>query len=230
VDYIHIRSDRVTPIYLAPAEQYQKVEDEKILRKIREKYSLNQPYILYVGDVNWNKNILGLLEAFRIVKTELKTSVNSSLNLVLAGSAFKKDNLAETRTIKAYIEKTGINQDIIRTGFVPDADLCGLYTGAMVLVQPSFAEGFGLVPLEAMASGCITLVSDNSSLSEIAGPSGLCDPNNPRDMADKLIRLINLSDKNRQNLIAQGISWAKTFSWQKTARATSLVYEKVLAG
>jgi glycosyltransferase involved in cell wall biosynthesis len=229
VNIIGIDPELISSIYLAPSDEYFQVTDIKEQNFVRKKYKLPESYILYVGDVNWNKNIPGIIKAFKKIKAELIKSNLTKYKLVLVGSAFLKSDLRETNDINVLIQKLGIENEIIKTGYVSVNDLRTIYSLAKVLVQPSFAEGFGLVPLEAMSSGCPTVVSDNSSLKEIAGPSRLCNPENSQDIADKVLEIINLSQDERNKLVLSGLAWVKSFNWQKIAHETTLVYEKVIA-
>jgi glycosyltransferase involved in cell wall biosynthesis len=114
-------------------------------------------------------------------------------------------------------------------GRVPDDDLHKLYVAARCLVHPALYEGFGLPPLEAMACGTPTVVSNVSSLPEVVGDAGLLvDPRNPEEMAIAIHRLTT-DDALHAELRAKGLQRAQTFSWEKAARKTLDVYRKVAA-
>lgn len=192
-------------------------------KNLKKKYALPENYFLYVGDVNWNKNIPGMLRAFAAFLKKTKT-----YSLVLVGRAFLDGTLKETRVIRSVIAELQIANHIIYTGFASDEDLAGMYSMASCSLEPSFYEGFGLPVLESMSCGCPVVVADNSSLSEIAGPSVRVDANITESIAGGMNRIASLSPQDRKKLIADGISWAKGFSWEKTAKETVAVYEKVL--
>ena len=172
-----------------------------------------------MGDINWNKNILGLLKAFQKVKKDIK--------LVLVGKAFI-DRSPEVNAIQTSIHALGIRGEVIMPGLVALQDLPALYTLASVYVQPSFYEGFGLPILEAMACGVPVISSRASSLAEIAGPAVLIDPNNYGDLATRLKEVLTMPADKRQTFIQKGILWAKRYSWEKVARQTVQSYEKAV--
>ncbi len=217
-----ISSDHIYPVHLAPAAHFHKVTDASLLKKISVKYALPKKFILYVGDVNWNKNVPGLLEAFALIKsTEFK-----DLGLVFVGKAFSETDVPEVQHINQKIRELHIGNSVVKLGFVPDNDLATIYSLAALYVQPSFAEGFGLPILEAMACGCPVVASDASSLSEISGPAIKVNPSDPLDMSGGIRQI--LQHKNIRALSKKGIAWAEKFSWEKVANQTITIYEKIL--
>lgn len=205
---------RVFAVPLAPRTGFRPVTDTKRLSEVRKRYKLNNKYILYVGDVNWNKNVFGLLE-----------SVYRSVQLVLVGKAFTDADLPQTRAIRQRIDHLGIT-NVVTPGFVSDNDLAGLYSQAQMLVFPSFVEGFGFPVLEAQACGCPVVTSNVPSLREIAGPGVLVDPSKPEDIRRGLDMVLSFSSHQRRLLIQKGLEWAGNFTWEKVARQTVEVYEK----
>lgn len=173
------------------------------LSEVRKKYKLNNKYVLYVGDVNWNKNIPGLLDSV------------SNLPLVCVG--------------KAFVDyQTEMPKNVKKLGFVSDEELAGLYSMAEVLVYPSYAEGFGFPVLEAMACGCPVVTSNVSSLVEIAGPAIMVNPYKPDDIRRGIDLALGLSASARHDMVASGFEWVKKFTWKKTAHATAKIYEKTI--
>lgn len=215
-----ISADTIDVVRLAPASEFSPVTDQALLRAVATKYTLPRRFILYVGDINGNKNILGLLKAFQKQR---------DVKLVLAGIAFVEGS-PEANAIQSSIDVLGFRDEVIMPGFVPLEDLPALYSLASVYVQPSFYEGFGLPVLEAMASGCPVMSSRASSLAEIAGPAVLIDPNNPEDFALRLREALMMPADKRSALIQKGILWAKRYSWEKVARQTVQSYEKAVSG
>lgn len=196
---------RIDVVYLAPdpvfAQKHQKPR--------------SKPYFLYVGDVNWNKNIPGLLKAFASLRHG---------ELVLAGPAFSDNSTRETAEIHRLISALGLDTSVHFIGFVSAGELAGLYAGAIALVQPSFYEGFGLPVLEAMSAGCPVIAADNSSLTEIAGPAVMVNPE-PESIEAGMRKALTL---DRKSQIRRQLDWVKRFSWKQTARMTVQSYEKVL--
>jgi len=209
---------KIYPIYLAPSSLYDRVPAKEAIVAVRKKYGLTGAFLLYVGDVNWNKNIPGLIKA----------TASIAVPLVLVGKAFLDSSLPETKEINNIILNLGRQDFIIRPGFVPDGDLVCLYETATCLVAPSYYEGFGLPVLEAFASGCPVVVSDNSSLSEIAGPAIRVDAKSIESITNGIQTVVEFSKEKRAQLIDRGHAWVKQFSWKNVACQTVAVYEKVL--
>lgn len=196
--------EHIFSIPLAPRAVFRPVTDKIVLSELKKRYKLNNKFILYVGDVNWNKNVPGLLDSV------------DKLPLVCVGKAFAN----------YQIEKS---MNVIIPGFVSDEDLAGLYSMAAALVYPSFAEGFGFPVLEAMACGCPVVTSNVSSLVEISGPAVTVDPYKPKDIRRGIDVIVSVSDEQRTNMIQKGFDWVHHFTWQKVAQETVAVYEKTLS-
>lgn len=208
-------SDQTYVVYLAPSA---------VFRPASGRLKLPRRFVLYVGDVNWNKNIPGLLQAFNMAQKSIQ-----DLKLVLVGAQFLNEKLVETREINKIIDELHLDKEVIRLGFVKDEELAVIYSLASVYVQPSFAEGFGFPILEAMACGCPVAASNVSSLKEIAGPSRLFDPTKSEDISKGILDVLKKSGSEREKLIKEGGKWLERFSWKNVAHETVAVYEKALA-
>lgn len=187
------------------------------LEWFRKKYQLPGRYILCVGTHGY-KNLNGSLKAFNIVKQRVKNHIK----LVIAGSKRSVRN-----EIFKLVEQLELEDDIIFTGFFPDKDLNNLYRCAELLLFPSFYEGFGLPVLEAFACGIPVVSSKMGSLPEVGGKAALfVDPNNYEEIASAVIRILN--DKSfRENKRQQGLEQVNKFSWERAARSTLKVFEKL---
>lgn len=192
--------------------------------KQRDK-KINNFYILFVGSIQPRKNIIGLIEAFEMVKENLPNSLfqrGNNLKLVICGG---KGWLADE--IYKRAKESRFSKDIIFTGSVSDEERNKLYKNALIFALPSFYEGFGLPVLEAMSYGIPCVVGDNSSLSEIVGKNALLvDANNSNDIAEK-INLLLANKKLRKDLSQRGIENAKKFNWNKTAEKTLEIFGKL---
>ncbi len=181
-------------------------------KAVKKKYNLPDKFILYFGTIEPRKNIVGIIKAFELLKKD------KSLKLVIAGAKgwLYSDIFKAAKNSKR-------SQDIFFTGFVDDKDKPFLYNLAELFVYPSFFEGFGFPPLEAMACGLPTIVSCNSSLPEVVGKAALMvDPANIDELAWAME--IALTDNElRKRLIEAGIKRAEKFSWQKCAEKTLAV-------
>lgn len=238
VRFLDIPPDKIYVIYEAQREVFKPISDKKLLTSIRKKYDLPSKFVLYVGDVNYNKNIPGLVEACK----------KADVNLVICGKQAKEIeemgvSLYELHGPRDYIrflfniphpelahyselvDEFTKNPKIFRLGFVPDSDLAAIYNLAVVYVQPSFYEGFGLPVLEAFASDTPVVVAKTNALVEVAGDASLvANPSKPSDIAEKIKMAMTDTDL-RVKLIKKGAKRAKDFSWKKAAVETLRVYE-----
>ncbi|HEY2963165.1 MAG TPA: glycosyltransferase family 1 protein, partial [Pyrinomonadaceae bacterium] len=129
-------------------------------------------------------------------------------------------------TLRA-LDETGVRESVVLTGYVPEKDLPALYSGALCFVYPSYFEGFGLPPLEAMKCGAPVVVGNATSLPEVVADAGLkVDPFDVSAIATAIERLINNSEL-RKELSVKGSRRAEMFDWRETARQTLKVYEQV---
>ncbi|MFH0749604.1 MAG: glycosyltransferase family 1 protein [Candidatus Gottesmanbacteria bacterium] len=214
---------KIDRVYLAQSDVYKPIGDKTVLIALRKKYAILDQFMLYVGDVNWNKNIPGLLRAYAHL---LSSNARLQVKLVLVGKAFTDMSLKEIQDIHALIQELGIKNQIILPGFVSEEDLAGLYSIAQCLVQPSYYEGFGLPVLEALACGCPVVAADNSSLSEIMGPAIHVHADKTESIANGIQSVLSLSSKEKDVLRVKGFDWVKQYTWKKTAHETVQVYER----
>lgn len=214
--YFKIPEDKIKVIYEAANGNYKPLKEDEV-NKIRQKYNLNYPFILYVGTLEPRKNIPTLLKAYYKLKKQ-----GIKHKLVITGKrGWKYKSIFET------IEKLNLQKDVIFTGYVPDEDLPGLYNAADLFVYPSLYEGFGLPPLEAMACGTPVITSNTSSLPEVVGDAGIMvNPYNVDELANAMYEVLT-NDGLREELSKKGLERAKLFSWKKCAKEHLKVYEEV---
>jgi glycosyltransferase involved in cell wall biosynthesis len=215
----HIRPENVSVIPLAAPAHFRPVHDKEELQRVRQTYGIEGDYILSVGAIQPRKNLSRLVEAYsrlRRARPEVKLP-----QLVLVG----KCAWLYTETLRT-IKELEVSGSVILTGYAPEADLPALYSGALCFVYPSYFEGFGLPPLEAMKCGTPVIVGDKTSLPEVVGDAGmLVDPFDVDRMAAAIQRVI--SDSNlRAQLRVKGLERANLFDWQETARQTLSVYKR----
>jgi glycosyltransferase involved in cell wall biosynthesis len=192
---------------------------KKEIEASRHKYKLPRKYILYAGTLEPRKNIQGILQAYGSLSEELLREYA----LVLAGGKGWKDEKIHEQ-IRALRSE---GKDIKRTGYVPDEDLPQIYSGAAVFVYPSFYEGFGIPPLEAMACGVPVISSDNSSLPEVVGQAGIMVDANDTNRLAKVISEVLSDKKTADTMRRAGLSRAKEFSWESSAQAMIEVIESL---
>lgn len=214
---LRLPPEKVHVIYEAAAPQYRVIADAAELDRVRRRYELTRPFILYVGTIEPRKNLTRLVTAFAQAQRHYP-----DLELVLVGQlGWKYASL-----LKA-IEDLDLGRAVRRLGYVPNADLPALYNLARALAFPSLYEGFGLPVVEAMACGTPVLTSNGSSLAEIAeGASWLIDPLEVEAIADGLLRLA-ADDELHARLRLAGLTRATKFSWERAARETVQVYDAV---
>jgi glycosyltransferase involved in cell wall biosynthesis len=180
-----------------------------------------RPYILFVGILSPQKNLVGLIRAFNA-----SNLAASGVELVLAGA----DHEGYARHLRAVADRTPAGEHVRLVGYVPRPTLRGLYAGALCLVQPSHGEGFGLPMVEAMAAGTPVLAANRQALPEVLGGGGaLFEPAKLGELSALLARVAQDSAL-RATLAARARTRRRDFSWVKTAQATAEVYEEVLRG
>lgn len=220
VRFLGVNEKRVNVIYLAPKSIYRKLKHGLWENKIQKKYELPDKFVLYVGDVNYNKNLKMLAD----VCTKLK------LSLVVVGKQaasedFDKSHI-ENLPLVSFLEAHKNNPLVKRVGFVPDEDLVKIYNLATVYCQPSFYEGFGLPVVEAMACGTPVVSSKTQALVEVGGDSAIYfDPKDERSLASTIKTVINDSSILRE-YSRRGLENVKRFSWKKTVDQTVDLYRK----
>lgn len=189
------------------------------LKNIRGKYDLPKKYMLYLGTLEPRKNIIGIIKAFEIFK---KNFPKNEEKLVIAGS---KGWLYEE--IFRTAGKSLFKSDIIFSGFIDDKDKAILYNLSNLFVFPSFYEGFGFPPLEAMAQGVPVITSDCSSFPEVVGDAAIMvNPYSSTQLAEAMAEIL-FNNELREKLIKKGLLRAKKFSWEKCARETLEVFENM---
>lgn len=216
-DKLSYPKEKIKVIYLAASENFRTINNQYTLKNTSKKFNLPRNFVLYVGDVNWNKNLEGLIKAIKIVR----------IPLVMVGGALTNPNLPQTKNINKLIKKLHLEKQVFKTGFVEDEDLAAIYNLATLTILPSYYEGFGLPVLESMACGTPVVCSKAGSLSEIAGPAIICDPDNPADIAAKIDYILSLPTKKYQTLSQKSKNHAAKFTWTRVAQQTIKIYELV---
>lgn len=209
--------EKIYVSHLSAEDSYHPFDRMKCRHYIKKNYNIDGNFILYVGGFSPRKNISNLIMAF----SHILKAVNNSFKLVITG---KKG--ASFDKYRSLSDKLGISDNVIFTGFIPFSDLPIFYNAASVFCYPSYYEGFGLPPLEAMACGTPVVASSLTSIPEVLGNSALySDPNNERDMAEKILNLV-YTPSLWQKYSRLGLIKSREYSWRKTAAETINILEK----
>ncbi len=178
---------------------------------------LPENFILAVGTLEPRKNFATLIKGFVTFKKR-----HPDYKLVIVGKKGWK-----FKDIEASVEEYNMKDEIIFPGYIKEDELHKLYKLAKVFVFPSLYEGFGIPPLEAMASGCPVVSSNVASLPEVIGDAGLLiDPKNAYKMAEAVSDLID-NDHVRSTMIERGFAQVEKFRWEKSARAAMEVFQSL---
>lgn len=218
VDILRVPEEKVEVVYPGVDPIFQPVEDEAEKKRMKAKYGLHAPFILSVGTIEPRKNFPGLMRGFRILREEHKIPHE----LVIAGAPGWL-----YQGIYREVDELRLGGNVLFLGYVPDWELPALYSLAEVFAFPSFYEGFGLPPLEAMACGVPTVVSNVASLPEAVGDGALLVP--PEDteaLAEALYGLLS-DDALREEMRRKGLERAQRFSWQKTGEEVLAHYRRI---
>jgi glycosyltransferase involved in cell wall biosynthesis len=221
-----IRPDRIRMIYNAPDPIFtapvRRMElDER--SRIMERYQINYPYLLYAGNIRPQKNVPRVIEAFAVLKGELGSHpVYSDLRLIIIG-----DEISKYPAVRHAVIQSRVEQCVRFLGFVPIHTLRIFYKSAAVFVFPSLYEGFGLPPLEAMASGIPVVTSNVSSLPEVVGDAAIMvDPESVFEIA-RGMREALLDESVRFRCVERGYAQVQRFSWDRNAGQLLETYRAV---
>lgn len=241
VRLLPVQSNKVHVVHLAPKGVFRPITSRKLLDGVKKKYNLPKQFVLYVGDINYNKNIPALIRACN----------EASLPLIVVGKQAKEiENMGvdirhiegpmdalrfvlgiphpELAHYKQILGEFKNSKNIFRLGFVPDADLAAIFNLATVYCQLSFYEGFGLPVVEAMACGCPVVVSSSNALVEIAGKAAVAvNVNAPNRIAKTIIKIAN-NENLREELSKKGLAKASEYNWNRTAENVFEVYKDIM--
>jgi glycosyltransferase involved in cell wall biosynthesis len=216
--YCDVAAERIIVVYNAIDERFATPPEPEAIERVRERYQLHGPFALYVGNIKPHKNLERLIDAFDLVRR----GGFERLELLIIG-----DQISKYPRLRRAVDKHKLHKHVRFLGFVADDTLAALYRLATVFVFPSLYEGFGLPPLEAMASGTPVVTSNRSSLPEVVGDAAvLVDPYSAASIAEGIQQV--LSDPElRRSLSARGLARAREFSWDASIRRVHEVYMDV---
>ena len=219
LEFFPVPAEKITVIYNAIDERFAEPPPEEDVRHVAERYQLQDKFVLYVGNVKPHKNLERLIVAFHVLR---QTPGLEDVKLVIIG-----DEISRYASLRRAVHRYNLHKFVRFLGFLPDETLAIVYRLAGVFAFPSLYEGFGLPPLEAMASGTPVVTSNVSSLPEVTGDAALLvDPYSADAIADALRRVLTDSSL-ADSLSARGLARARTFSWEAAARRIREIYLEV---
>jgi glycosyltransferase involved in cell wall biosynthesis len=219
--FVDTEPEKIDVIYNAYDDRFAIDPREEDVVRVSERYQLQSEFVLYAGNVKPHKNLERLIEAFYLVR---KRGLDH-LKLVLIG-----DEISKYTALRRAVHRYQLHKYVRFLGYLPEETLAVMYRLAGVFVFPSLYEGFGLPPLEAMASGTPVVTSNVSSLPEVAGDAAvLVDPYDPRAIAEGIYQVLT-DEKLRRDLRHKGVARAGQFSWEQSVRRVRAIYDEVSNG
>ncbi len=217
--YTGVAPDKVEVIYNGLDDRFAAAPDAAAIERVQQRFQLDHPFVLYVGNIKPHKNLERLIAAFAAARPDGP----DGLKLVVIG-----DETSNYPSVRQAVHRHRLDKHVRFFGFLPAATLVVFYRLARAFVFPSLYEGFGLPPLEAMANETPVVTSNVSSLPEVAGEAALLvDPYDVASIADGIRRAVS-DEPLRQVLIARGRERAGHFSWTRAAADTLAAYRRVL--
>jgi glycosyltransferase involved in cell wall biosynthesis len=217
-----LSEDKVTVVHNAVSSLFHPMQRQLAVNWVRKNFSIPDPFVLTVGDLQPRKNHLGLIQAFENL---IRHNPQLPHHLVMVG---KETWFAPA--VRSAAEKSAIADRLHFTGWVSDEDLRHFYGACEMFVFPSFYEGFGLPILEAMACGRAVACSNTSAMPEVANASALLFDPSQADEITRAMRDLLLDPQLRQRSERLGSQRASLFTWSRAAQETLDVYYEVAAG
>jgi len=218
---LHISLDKIKVIYLAAHPELKKPVVDTVQSQLQE-LKLPKEYILYVGDINYNKNIPQLIKSLKFLP--------ENIHLVCVGHNFRPQPIPEWKWIETQLALSDVRNRVHFVTTIASNQLevlAAVYTGAVAYVQPSLAEGFGLPVLEAMQCETPVVSSKASSLAEVAGPFAILTEPIAEELAAGVKTVLGWTEAERAEWIHAALKHAQTFTWAKTAKQLVAVYQQV---
>jgi glycosyltransferase involved in cell wall biosynthesis len=216
--FFNVPPEKISVVYNAIDERFWVEPSPDDVARVRERFQLDHGFVLYAGTIKPHKNLVRLIEAF----AALRKGPFEELKLLIIG-----DEISKLPALRRAVHSHKLHKHVRFLGFVPDETLAVLYRLAAVFVFPSLYEGFGLPPLEAMASGTPVVTSNVSSLPEVAGDAAvLVDPYSVDSIVDGMRRVLT-DPQLAADLRRKGLLRARDFSWERSVARTHEIYRLV---
>lgn len=218
--FFKIDDSRIQAIYNGVGSHFRPINDPLVLSRIRSQYKLPERFVFFLGNTDPKKNTIGVLKALSLFNHK------SSQKLHLVMMDFNKEALHK---LIREVEDESLVDYITLTGYVPNAELPGIYSLSSIFLYPSLRESFGIPLLEAMSCGVPVITSNTSSMPEVAGNAAIfIDPFKPEQITDALLLLLSDPEK-RQQLITSGFEQSKKFTWKNMAIQVLNIYTEILS-
>ena len=219
--FFDVPASKITVIYAAVDDRFFEEPPEAEIARVRERYRLHDRFVMYSGNVLPHKNVERLIDAFAL----LRGDGLDDIKLVISGN-----DASRYSSLRRAVHRHNLHPHVRFLGYQSESVLVALYRLADVFVFPSLYEGFGLPPLEAMASGTPVVVSNVSSLPEVVGDGAvLVNPYEPRAIADGIHKALG-DAALRERLRARGLARARSFSWPESVKRIHAIYQQIAAG
>ena len=222
IGFYKINPAKVETVYNGVGEVFGRIDrNDPRLLKIKEKYALPFNFILFLGTFEPRKNIGGIVKAYERMRQEGGNQLEK-YKLVIAGSEGWK-----SAKLKREIKKSSLAKDIYQVKFIDEEDKVFVYNLAALFVYPSFFEGFGLPPLEAIKCGVPVIVSDNSSMVETVGEAGILTDAFSADEIALAMKEFLIDKELKKEFYPAGIRQAQKFTWTKAAKKFLEIVKKI---
>lgn len=216
--FFDVPPEKVEVIYNAIDERFLAPANAERMDLVRQRYQLDDPFVMYVGNIKPHKNIERLIDAF----ARARSKSPDNLKLIIIG-----DEISKYPALRHLVHRYKLDKHVRFLGFQPMETLAAFYRLARAFVFPSLYEGFGLPPLEAMACGSPVVTSNVSSLPEVCGGAALLvDPYDVDAIAHGIVQAVT-DDTLRADLIARGYERARSFSWTQSVKKIHEIYMQV---
>lgn len=217
--FFPIDSSKITVVPLAANSNYRVLDKDLCKSKIKEKFGIDKDFLLYVGGFSPRKNVKLLIDSF----INCFNKFDKEYMLIMPGSI--KD---EGKKLCQYCELSNVKDNIRFLGYCDECDLPLFYNACSLFVYPSLYEGFGLPPLEAMCCGAPIIVSNTTSIPEVAGDAGIIVKPDQYELCNAMQLILN-NPSLMDNLSELSLKRAKKFSWENTAHTTLKCYESLIS-
>jgi glycosyltransferase involved in cell wall biosynthesis len=216
VAWTGIDKEKISVIYQGIDAKFKRISQKKAKVLMKKHFDLDEPYIFTLGRKQHYKNVQSLIKAYNLLPNQMKQHVK----LAITG------NRAED--YQPMINELSLQEYVKSLGYIPEKLLAALYSGSELFVFPSFYEGFGFPPLEAMSYGVPVISSNMDTMKEVLGDAAIYfNPSDPNDLNEK-IQLMLGNSALRREMIEKGLEHVKKYSWEETARQTLQVYRSIL--